>query len=72
MVHDTRIWQEAGEVSDVKVKFQGQQVLIRAQRAEDEDVLLLHLKTHQPIPPPYLNVGGNKQVHLGKPWHRKW
>lgn len=44
MVHITRMWQGAGWVRNVEVEFQGQQVVIRAQREEDEDVvLLLHL-----------------------------
>ena len=69
-VRATRIWSEAGEVRDAEAMFQGQETVIRAQGEEDEDVPLpLHIKTHQPVLPPYINAGRNQQGHLGTLWH---
>lgn len=57
---------------DEEVIFQGQEIIIRAQGEEDEDVSLpLHLKTHQPVLPAHINAGRNQQRHLGTPWHRR-
>lgn len=52
---------------DEEAMFQGQEIIIRTQGEEDEDVSLpLHLKTHRPVLPPHINAERNQQGHLAQ------